>query len=92
MALVAVAVAAILTVPLVVGNLEGFLRTSHQAATSPQAVTRASLWFLAGTAHHVALHLPAGYPQEITTYQLFKGLAGASFHSIILLSPLLRLL
>ena len=91
-ALVAAAVAAILTVPLVIGNLEGFLRTSHQAGTSPQTVTRASVWFLVATAHHVPLHLPAGFPQEITSYQLSEGLAGATHPAIVLLAPLLGLL
>ena len=90
--LVAGAVAAILTVPLVVGNLEGFLRTSHQAGTSPQTVSRASVWFLVATAHHVALHLPAGFPREITSYQISDGLARVTHPAIVLLAPLLGLL
>ncbi len=91
-ALIAAAVAAILTVPLVVGNLDGFLRTSHQAGTSPQTVTRASVWFLVATAHHVALHLPAGYPHEITSYQVSEGLARVTHPAIVLLAPMLGLL
>jgi Glycosyltransferase family 87 len=85
---VAAVVGAILTVPLIAGNDGAFAHISHQAATAPATTTRATIWFLLARPDHIQLHLPPGFPTEITIYHVPVWIAQAS-HPLIILLPLL---
>ena len=67
---IAVAVAAALTVPVLLANPTGFLEVGQQAATTPLSITRTNVWFLLADPHAVQLDLPAGFPSEFVLYRI----------------------
>jgi hypothetical protein len=67
---IAVAVAAALTLPVLLANPTGFLEVGQQAATTPLSITRTNVWFLLAHPHAVQLDLPAGFPSEFVLYRI----------------------
>ena len=67
---IAVAVAAALTLPVLLANPTGFVEVGQQAATTPLSITRTNVWFLLAHPHTVQLDLPAGFPSEFVLYRI----------------------
>ena len=84
---IAIAIAAALTLPALLANLDGFLQVGHQAATTPLSIGRTNVWFLLAHPHAVQLHLPAGYPTEFVLYRIPAWVARVS-HPVILVAAL----
>jgi hypothetical protein len=90
--LAAVAIAALLTLPLALGSRSAFFDTSHNAATAPAATARATVWYLA--AHHRTLPVHAADAASATVQvsTLPGWTARVSHPLIVLVAPLLLLL
>jgi hypothetical protein len=84
--------AALLTLPLLIDNAGGLIRTSHQAASSGAYATRSTWWFF--LAHPVRLHLsvPAGVQSELTLHRLPQWLGQLTHPLIVALAVALPVL
>ena len=80
---IAVAVAAALTLPVLLANPTGFFQVGYQAATTPLSVTRTNVWFLLAHPHTLQLHLPAGFPSEFVLYRIPAWVARVSHPLIV---------
>jgi hypothetical protein len=67
---IAVAVAAALTLPVLLADPTGFVEVGQQAATTPLSITRTNVWFLLAHPHAVQLDLPEGFPSEFVLYRI----------------------
>lgn len=87
--LIAVAggIAALFTLPLIIGNPGGFMRISHSAAAAGALTTRSTWWFL--VANPVQLHLrhTGSFPSEFTVYHVPLWL-GHITHPLIVVSAI----
>jgi hypothetical protein len=81
------AVAAVFTLPLVIGNPGGFVRISHNAAAAGTLTTRSSWWFLLAEPAHLHLRLAAPYARELTVYRVPLWL-GRITHPLIVASAI----
>jgi hypothetical protein len=83
---IAAAAAAAFVIPVVAADASGFVHMNHTAASTHTTVTRTTIWFLFAAAHVTHLHVPAGYPSELTIYGVPQWV-GALAHPLVVLAP-----
>jgi hypothetical protein len=80
-------VAAVFTLPVIIGNPGGFLRISHSAAAAGALTTRSTWWFLVAKRVHLHLRHAASFPSELTIYHVPLWL-GHLTHPLIVVSAI----
>lgn len=89
LAVVAIAVAVVCTLPAIAANPSGFFNVNRQAAAASRTIGRSNVWFLLAQPQVLHLHnLSAGLPTQVTVYRIPEWVNKTS-HPLIVLVPLL---
>jgi hypothetical protein len=81
------AIAALFTLPLIIGNSGGFMRISHNAAAAGTLTTRSTWWFLVAEPVQLHLRLAATSSSEFTVYHVPLWL-GQITHPLIIVTAI----
>jgi hypothetical protein len=77
------AVAAVVTLPVLLANPTAFVHLNQQAATTPLSIGRTNVWFLLAHPHTIQVHVPAGLPSDFVLYRIPEWVARWSHPAIV---------